>query len=116
MDGVLSVTEKSYKQKLAKGIDPESLLKPGSHRFSRTRHVSKPEETVTVNGKSRVTMYLDSDVIEFFRKRGSHYQTEINQALRQLVDRERYAQELVSDEVVEKLAGRLAETLKDQAA
>jgi len=114
-EAILEVSEKTYRQQLAKGLDPESLIKPGTHRFRRTTHVLKPSDSVIVNGKTRVTMYLDADVIEFFRKRGSRYQTEINHVLRQLVEREQYAQELISDEVVNKLAGRLAATLKDKA-
>ena len=42
------------------------------------------------NGKTRITIYLDSDIIEAFRAKaevnGSGYQTEINQALRQVLD------------------------------
>ena len=42
-------------------------------------------------GKTRITIYLDNDVLEAFRERadgaGFGYQTMINQALRQALDR-----------------------------
>ena len=44
-------------------------------------------------GKTRITIMLDNEVIEFFRERaetlGSGYQTMINAALRDVVDRTR---------------------------
>ena len=115
-EAVLEVTEETYQQQLAAGRDPESLLVPGAHRFRRARHVVKPHETVTINGKVRVTLYLDADIVESFRQRGPRYQTEINRALRQLVETESYAQNLLSDEFLERLAARLSDTLHKQAA
>jgi uncharacterized protein (DUF4415 family) len=42
-------------------------------------------------GKTRITMYLDNDILEAFRDRadraGSGYQTMINQALREYLDK-----------------------------
>ena len=41
-------------------------------------------------GKTRITIYIDSDIVEAFRSRaeasGTGYQTEINRALRQYLD------------------------------
>ena len=108
----LNVSTATYRKQFAQGPDPDSLLKPGQHRFRRSPYTIKPGEHVMVNGKARVTMYLDADIVEYFRARGAHYQTEINAALRQIVDEQRLAQALVSDHVIEKLAGKLAESLK----
>jgi len=48
-------------------------------------HLAKLQEAM--RGKTRITIMLDDDVIEAFRKRaeaaGSGYQTEINRALRE---------------------------------
>lgn len=115
-EAVLVVTEETYQAQLAAGRDPESLLAPGTHRFRRARQVAQPDETVTVNGKVRVTLYLDADIVERFRQRGPHYQTEINRALRHLTETESYAQNLLSDEFMDKLAARLSATLRQQTA
>ncbi len=53
---VLNISDPTYEQQLAKGLDPESLLKPDTHRFRRAKHVIKPSESVAVNGKTRITM------------------------------------------------------------
>jgi uncharacterized protein (DUF4415 family) len=84
---ILEVTEAEYRRKLAKGLDPETVLEPGRHEFQRSTHVIRPDETVMVNGKVRVMMYLDADVVEFFQSSGGSYQTEINAALRSLMTR-----------------------------
>jgi uncharacterized protein (DUF4415 family) len=38
--------------------------------------------------KKRVTMYLDADVLAWFKDQGRRYQREINQALRKVMTRE----------------------------
>ncbi len=52
------------------------------HDFSRGRRGA----VIRTRGKTRITMYLDDDVLERFRERadraGQSYQTLINQALR----------------------------------
>ncbi|MBA3440863.1 MAG: BrnA antitoxin family protein [Pyrinomonadaceae bacterium] len=93
----LNISTATYRKQLAQGLDPDSLLKPVPHRFRRSRHTIKPGEHVMVNSKARVTMYLDADIVECFRVRGAHYQTEINAALRRIVDAKRIEQALVSD-------------------
>lgn len=58
------------------------------HDYEKARRGSVIQST----GKTRVTMYLDDDVIDHFRKmateQGRGYQTEINACLRQAISRE----------------------------
>ncbi len=54
------------------------------------RHRASRQETALHNCKVRVTMYLDADVVEYFKQRaaGSNaapYQTQINSALRRFL-------------------------------
>jgi uncharacterized protein (DUF4415 family) len=55
--------------------------------FSR----AKRGQVVRQSGKTRITIYLDDDVLEAFRERadagGRGYQTMINEALRQHLER-----------------------------
>jgi uncharacterized protein (DUF4415 family) len=44
---------------------------------------SRPGELVPVGNKKQITVRLDADVLEFFRKTGSRYQSRINAALRE---------------------------------
>ncbi|MFP4564730.1 MAG: BrnA antitoxin family protein [Spirochaetia bacterium] len=53
---------------------------------------AKRGSVVTPKGKTRITIYLDDDVIEEFRNRsdifGKGYQTMINEALREYLGKE----------------------------
>jgi uncharacterized protein (DUF4415 family) len=53
-------------------------------------HRVRPDAFLPRNIKVRVTMYLDSDILNFFKglsKDGARYQTQINAALREVVER-----------------------------
>jgi uncharacterized protein (DUF4415 family) len=44
---------------------------------------TRPDALVSVENKKQITVRLDADVLEFFRKTGSRYQSRINAALRE---------------------------------
>jgi uncharacterized protein (DUF4415 family) len=55
------------------------------------RHLARPGETEPRNCKVRVSIYLDADVIHFFKQRAARpgalpYQTQINTALREKIE------------------------------
>jgi uncharacterized protein (DUF4415 family) len=56
------------------------------------RHELPPEAFEPRNTKVRITMYLDLDVVDYFKARagqnGTPYQTQINTELRSLMERE----------------------------
>jgi hypothetical protein len=108
----LDVTPEMVERDKAAGIEEEFILKPGRHILTRLHRSIQPDELVVVNGKVRVVLYVDADVIEFFTAGGADYRTEINAALRAVVERAKFEQALLSDEVVEKLAGKLAQSLE----
>lgn len=54
------------------------------------RHLAKPGETELRNCKVRVSIYLDADIIRFFKERAVQpgaqpYQTQINATLREVI-------------------------------
>lgn len=59
----------------------------------RFRPVARPRSLDRALGKSRITTFMDVDIVDHFKKlaekQGKGYQTLINQALRQIVDEER---------------------------
>lgn len=60
-------------------------------RISRPKFLDKIPKNVTLRDcKSRITIYLDADIVGFFKqeaeKTNEGYQTLINRALRELVD------------------------------
>jgi uncharacterized protein (DUF4415 family) len=109
---VLDVTPEMVERDKAAGTDEEFILKPGRHILTRTHRTIQPDELVVVNGKVRVVLHLDVDVVEFFTAGGADYQTAMRVALRAAAERAKFEQTLLSDEVVERLAGKLAQSLE----
>jgi uncharacterized protein (DUF4415 family) len=113
---ILDVTPEMVERDKAAGIEEEFILKPGRHILTRVHRTIQPDEQVVVNGKVRVVLYLDADVMGFFTAGGADYRAEMNAALRAVVERAKFEQALLSDEVVEKLAGKLAQSLLRNAS
>ena len=81
-----TVTEEEYREDLAKGLDDEEILKPGKYKVRRSRFINKKKNT-----KAKISLYLDSDILEYFRSRAERpnaapYQTQINNELRRVME------------------------------
>lgn len=90
----VDVTEAEYRDGLARGIDEEALLKPGRHKFVRGLFKKMHPDYNPKKAKVRISIYLDADVLAWFRARAEEpnaapYQTQINNELRALMERER---------------------------
>lgn len=89
----IDVTEEQYRAMRAKGIDEEALLKPGRHKFVRGLFKKMHPGYEPKRAKARISIYLDADVLAYFRARASQsnaapYQTQINNELRAIMERE----------------------------
>jgi uncharacterized protein (DUF4415 family) len=91
---VIDVTKEDYRREIASGIEEEYALKPGRHVFRRggfkARHPDF-EGAKKTPVKVRVNIYLDLDIINYFKGRAKSpdaagYQTQINNALRSLIE------------------------------
>jgi len=81
-----TVTEEEYREDLAKGLTDEETLKPGTYNVRRSRFINKKKEA-----KSKISLYLDNDILEYFRARAESpnaapYQTQINNELRRIME------------------------------
>jgi uncharacterized protein (DUF4415 family) len=90
---ILKVSQDDYQAELDHDVAQEFALKPGRHVFRRARWVTKPEETQLRNCKVRITMFLDADILEYFKTRAAKphaapYQTQINETLREVMERD----------------------------
>jgi uncharacterized protein (DUF4415 family) len=88
----LDVTEEQYQAMQAEGIDEEALLKPGRHKFVRGLFKQMHPDYDPKQAKVRISIYLDADVLSWFRARAAQpnaapYQTQINNELRALMER-----------------------------
>ena len=81
-----TVTEEEYRKGLAKGWTDDDMLKPGTYKVRRSRFIAKPR-----GGKVKISLYIDSDILEYFRQRAeaphaAPYQTQINGELRKIME------------------------------
>jgi uncharacterized protein (DUF4415 family) len=104
---IIDVTEKDYRRSKAKGIGEEALLKPGRHKFARGANplIRAGLLPATPPKKTRISILLDEDIIEHFKKRAAApnalpYQTQINNTLRAAMMTDRGVSVEVEDESV----------------
>ena len=99
-----TVTEEEYKEDLANGLTDEETLKPGTYKVRRSRFAGKKKTE-----KAKISLYLDNDILEYFRARAdapnaAPYQTQINNELRRIME---------SDDSNNDLSQTARELLKD---
>jgi uncharacterized protein (DUF4415 family) len=90
---ILEVTPEEYDEAMKKGWTDDDIQKPGKHYYRRTTRVAKPEDILPSNIKVQVTLRVDLDVLEHFKKRASPsnaapYQTQINAELRKIMEKD----------------------------
>lgn len=89
----IDVTEKEYQAMRAKGIEEDALLEPGRHTFVRGLFKKRHPDYSPQKSKVRISIYIDADVLAYFRQRAGQknaapYQTQINNELRAVMERE----------------------------
>ncbi len=87
------VTEEEYREELASGLTEDEVMKPGTYKVIPSRFRAKPGATDLKNCKVKVSMYVDADILEYFKKRAEQpnaapYQTQINSELRKVMENE----------------------------
>lgn len=89
----------------------------GLRRIKR-RHTTKPGQVTLKDAKVRVTMYLDADILEYFKRRASEthaarYQTQINNELRAVMERtaatNQFTDLIDNDRFIESVAAKIRE-------
>lgn len=100
----------------------EAARRAGLRRIPR-RHATEPGGVNLSDCKVRVTMYLDADVLEYFKERAAQpnaapYQTQINSELRAVMERRSHVDpydSLVNDErFISAVAERVREGQRKQ--
>ncbi|HMO80817.1 MAG TPA: BrnA antitoxin family protein [Pyrinomonadaceae bacterium] len=83
------VTEEEYQEELAKGLTENEVMKPGTYKVRRSPWAERLKNAKKV----KVSIYLDNEVVEYFRQRAEQpnaapYQTQINNELRKVMESE----------------------------
>src|SRR5690606_24193121 len=100
------------------GWNDDDMLKPGTYKVRRSPWAEKIKKAE----KIKITMYLDSDVIQHFRQRAEEpnaapYQTQINNELRKIMessgssDTESVEREILNDKQFLKALKKKLETV-----
>ncbi len=81
------VSDEDYKADLVSGLTEDEVMKPGTYKARR----SPWAERLKNSKKVKVSIYLDSEVVEYFRGRAERpnaapYQTQINSELRTVME------------------------------
>lgn len=82
----MTVTEEEYQEDIKQGFTDDETLKPGTYKVRRSPWAEK------LKGKKlKVSIYLDADILEYFRQRAAPphaapYQTQINNELRKIME------------------------------
>ena len=82
----VEVTTDDLEKMKAEGISEKDLPEPGIKRYRPARHI--------VKDKDKITLLIDSEVLEHFEKRAekenaASCQVQINEELRRIMERER---------------------------
>ena len=82
-----TVTEEEYQAELAQGLSEDEVMKPGTYKVRRSPWAEKLKNAKKV----KVSIYLDGEVVEYFRLRSEQpnaapYQTQINNELRSVME------------------------------
>lgn len=87
--GILEVTQEDYEEMKAKGIEDESLLKPGKYKLRRRTKIATKDS----NTKVEFQMKLDLGLLKYFQESIENddiksLQNVLNKALRSYVETE----------------------------
>ena len=102
---IFEVTEEKYAEMKAKGIAEEAILKPGKHIFKRV----SPDKVINrKDAKMRINICIDAEIIQHFRARAESpnsapYQTQINNELRAIMERDLAKEKTEIDATAKKL-------------
>lgn len=120
-EAILKVTQADYEEMKAKGIDDESLLKPGEYKLRRRTRIATREELHPSNTKVELLLKLDLDVLRHFQNRAENAEIEtlqqlLNEKLRAVMEEELKLEELENKLLKDKkFITALAEEVKKAA-
>ena len=100
--GILEVTQEDHEKMKEKGIDDESLLKPGKYKLRRRTKTATKEDLHPSNTKVEFQMKLDLDILNYFQEKAGDKEIEtlqkiLNRKLRKLMDNEKLKEEMLND-------------------
>lgn len=98
---LFEMSQEEYDKGLAKGWDADDMLPVGTHKFRRSQWAEKLKKS----NKVKVSIYLDGEIVDYFRSRSEQpnaapYQTQINNELRKVMESESSNEVRGADEIL----------------
>ncbi|HBE83001.1 MAG TPA: BrnA antitoxin family protein [Pyrinomonadaceae bacterium] len=98
---LFEMTQEEYDKGLAKGWDADDMMPVGVHKFRRSRWAEK----LNKSNKVKVSIYLDGEVLDYFKQRAEQpnaapYQTQINNELRKVMENRSSDTESVGQDIL----------------
>lgn len=116
----ITISEERYRAQKQRGLTDEETMKPGTYRAVRGGFLKRHPELLATQRtpKIRVTMFLDQDVIEAFKRAAAvenalPYQTQINLALRKYLEGQTLSLSLSDTATIQTLARAIAEEMQN---
>ena len=97
----VTVTDKEYQEELRQGLTADETLRPGTYKVRRSPWAEK------LKGKKlKVSIYLDADILEYFRARAESpdaapYQTQINNELRRVMEADKNGKAILEPSILD---------------
>lgn len=97
-----TVTEEEYRAELAEGLTDDEVMKPGTYKVRRSPWAEKLKKAKRV----KVSIYLEDEVLQYFRQRAEQpnaapYQTQINNELRKIMEADSLGQKSLDKSILE---------------
>ena len=89
----VEVTKEQHERQIAEGLHEDEMLSVGKHTFKRGGFQKRHPNFKSKEAKTRINICVDSDILQHFRHRAENpnsapYQTQINNELRAIMERD----------------------------
>ena len=89
----VEISQKEHDRQIAEGLHEDEILSVGKHNFKRGGFKARHPNFKAKEAKKRINICLDAEIIEHFRTRAENpnsapYQTQINNELRAIMERD----------------------------
>ncbi len=104
----VEISKEEHDQQLAEGLREDEILSVGKHTFKRGGFQARHPNFKAKEAKTRINICLDAEIVQHFRARASTphsapYQTQINNELRAIMERDLAQEKTEIDATAKKL-------------
>lgn len=104
----VEISRAEHDRKLAEGLLEDEILSVGKHKFNRGGFRARHPNFKLKDTKTRINICVDSDILQHFRQRAESphsapYQTQINNELRAIMERDLAQEKTEIDSTAKKL-------------